>query len=376
MSTVAIIDPVNAKAFEIRRFALDVRAIVSTVDDIDQLADMEAALVGARHRLKQLGEEVSEAERTRVLVLQRIGELLGPGEPGRVIATDVNGNATTIPGTPVTAQGERTLRHRARLLATHPDVVADNLTDPRVSLSRVLKAIQVKRTEERAVETAALMEAALRDAPRNLQRGQWWGLGDHRLYVGDSTDPAFTEACRVTNPMFAFADPPSIGDNGFAWAHDYLIDLAPIVAVTPGNPELLPFLRATSMPYVWIVCAWVANGMTRGELGFSNWVPVPLFAREGVSLHRDSQDVLRVTIDPSTSADVSHAHRKPIRLMLKLIELFSSVGETVVDPFLGSGTTLIAADKLERRCIGAEIDPIHCGEIVARYGKGATLLST
>lgn len=39
----------------------------------------------------------------------------------------------------------------------------------------------------------------------------------------------------------------------------------------------------------------------------------------------------------------------------------------VYDPFLGSGTTLIAAEQLGRRCYGMEIDPIYCDVIIARW---------
>ena len=42
-------------------------------------------------------------------------------------------------------------------------------------------------------------------------------------------------------------------------------------------------------------------------------------------------------------------------------------GDTVLDVFLGSGSTLIAAEGLERRCCGIEIDPRYCDAIVRRY---------
>ncbi len=62
-----------------------------------------------------------------------------------------------------------------------------------------------------------------------------------------------------------------------------------------------------------------------------------------------------------------HPSRKPIRLINELIELFTNKDDLIVDPFLGSGTTLIAADKLGRRCIGAELDPDYCAHIIKRY---------
>jgi DNA modification methylase len=51
------------------------------------------------------------------------------------------------------------------------------------------------------------------------------------------------------------------------------------------------------------------------------------------------------------------------------------VGEIVVDPFLGSGSTIIAADQVGRVCFGMEIDPLYCAVTIARWeaytGKSA-----
>jgi tRNA G10 N-methylase Trm11 len=42
-------------------------------------------------------------------------------------------------------------------------------------------------------------------------------------------------------------------------------------------------------------------------------------------------------------------------------------GDVVYDPFLGSGTTLVAAEQLNRTCVGLEIDPAYCDVIVERW---------
>jgi site-specific DNA-methyltransferase (adenine-specific) len=52
-----------------------------------------------------------------------------------------------------------------------------------------------------------------------------------------------------------------------------------------------------------------------------------------------------------------HPTEKPVSLMRELISLFSNFGETILDPFMGSGTTGVAAVKLGRKFIGIEIEP-------------------
>jgi len=64
-----------------------------------------------------------------------------------------------------------------------------------------------------------------------------------------------------------------------------------------------------------------------------------------------------------------HSTQKPLECMAKPIRNNTAEGEGVYDPFLGSGTTLIAAEKLNRICYGLEIDPAYCDIIVQRWCK-------
>jgi DNA modification methylase len=125
-------------------------------------------------------------------------------------------------------------------------------------------------------------------------------------------------------------------------------------------------MSLTGMPYRWTLSAEITNGMTRGALGFGNWIAVALFAADE-SLYRNAKDVLHIAAGTGDDQGGIHPSRKPIRLINELIELFTNKDDLIVDPFLGSGTTLIAADKLGRRCIGAELDPDYCAHIIKRY---------
>ena len=63
----------------------------------------------------------------------------------------------------------------------------------------------------------------------------------------------------------------------------------------------------------------------------------------------------------------NHPTVKPLELAERAINNSSKPGQIVLDLFLGSGTTLIAAAKTGRRCYGTEIEPRYCDVVVRRY---------
>jgi DNA modification methylase len=70
-----------------------------------------------------------------------------------------------------------------------------------------------------------------------------------------------------------------------------------------------------------------------------------------------------------------HPTIKPVSLCIRAIRNSSAKNDIVFDPFLGSGSTLIAAEKLARRCFGIELEPKYCDVIVRRYIAAAGLTS-
>jgi len=64
----------------------------------------------------------------------------------------------------------------------------------------------------------------------------------------------------------------------------------------------------------------------------------------------------------------NHPAPFPLELAIRLVRMFSFHGDTVLDPFCGTGTTMIAALRYERNCIGIDIDPEYC-RMTARYLK-------
>ncbi|MEM6503849.1 MAG: site-specific DNA-methyltransferase [Planctomycetota bacterium] len=88
---------------------------------------------------------------------------------------------------------------------------------------------------------------------------------------------------------------------------------------------------------------------------------------------KNESTLWRVHRDPTAS--YRHPTQKPLELFERATRNSSKRGDLVFDPFLGSGTTLIAAARLGRRCFGIELEPGYCDVIVRRFialaGKGA-----
>ena len=202
------------------------------------------------------------------------------------------------------------------------------------------------------------------------EQGKWYQVGQHRLYCGDNRDKAFIEGL-PDNAAFAFADPPynedvAEWDNDFTWQQDYLQDVADYVVVTPGISMIQSFLSTTKMSYKWSLSAWISNGMTRGALGFGNWMYAALFSKLE-SVHLNAQDFKKINIKTSENEGHYHKGRKPSEYLDWILGLFCKEGQSVVDPFLGSGSTLLQCEKKGLVCYGAEISPEYCKKIMEQH---------
>lgn len=69
-------------------------------------------------------------------------------------------------------------------------------------------------------------------------------------------------------------------------------------------------------------------------------------------------------------SDGLHPTQKPIKFLQRTITRFSHVGNTILDPFMGSGTTLVAAKNLNRRAIGIEREEKYCEIAAKRLAQG------
>lgn len=72
--------------------------------------------------------------------------------------------------------------------------------------------------------------------------------------------------------------------------------------------------------------------------------------------------------------DRVHPTQKPESLMRQIVAEFTDAGETILDPFMGSGTTLVAAKRLGRKAIGIELEEKYCEIAAKRLAQGALAL--
>jgi len=220
--------------------------------------------------------------------------------------------------------------------------------------------------------------------------GDLWLLGDHRLLCGDSTKTEDVE--RLMDGAKADAlmsDPPyGIGYEYTDYDDNDNAKNASLVAKafkhgpqfkiwTPGLPNLARDIErfGRAKVAVWFKkFAAAGNGIG----GASVWEPILIVGKAPVA--RLKTDVIecmtdRVEIEGKSLREM-HSCPKPVKLYATLIEAFTNAGHTIHEPFCGSGTTLIAAEQLGRKCYGMEISPAYCDVIVKRWetltGKKAT----
>ena len=95
-----------------------------------------------------------------------------------------------------------------------------------------------------------------------------------------------------------------------------------------------------------------------------NKIPSTIKKKTGGTIGRKNGQIYRALsnvwtdispIVPWSKERVKHPTQKPLSLMERIVKIYSNQADTVLDPFMGSGTTLVAAKKLSRKYIGADI---------------------
>lgn len=251
------------------------------------------------------------------------------------------------------------------------------------------------------------------------KRGDVWVLGAHRVKCGSSTDPDdMADLLRggvadliVTDPPYNVAlgqhDRPSeakqlhrhtdglvIANDSWDNDEDFIEFLRSAFelgmdALKPGgafyiwhaDTQRMNFLKACERAGMTIreCLVWVKNVFTLGRQDYQ-WRHEPcLYGWKDGASHQWYSDRKQSTVlefdKPSSNSE--HPTMKPIPLIAYQIENSSKEGDLVLDMFGGSGSTLIACEKLGRKCMTMELDPHYCDVIISRWeemtGQRATL---
>jgi hypothetical protein len=198
----------------------------------------------------------------------------------------------------------------------------------------------------------------------------------HRVLCGNSATEADWEVLmRGAVGVMAFADPPYdlVGSDFMPLVERYTTDAH--IFVMCDDRQVQGILAATDM-----VCGrfFVMNVNFCVPHGFDAYVQHILVARlsngtpcQMKILGDGLRSIMPMKYRGLIGADVreDHPHQKPLDPLLAFASHYTSEGDLVLDPFLGSGTTLIAAEQLGRKCYGLEISPAYCDVIVNRWEK-------
>lgn len=255
------------------------------------------------------------------------------------------------------------------------------------------------------------------EVPENVETrckpGDLWILGNHRLLCGDSTNVQHVERLMAGEKAdMVFTDPPygvSLGDNKkfvdgelvtykkkkiegdesteiyrltvpimamctdgpiYTWFADTkALDLYKTIDEIGGQCHALIIWHKTNAKYKsWGSCYKQRHEpclFWKGKNGKLNWSG----PSNEPTIWEEKRDYSQGKIHPTA---------KPVELAERAIK--NHTAKTVLDIFLGSGSTLIAAEKTGRKCYGMEIDPHYCDVILERWekytGKQAVLEST
>jgi site-specific DNA-methyltransferase (adenine-specific) len=255
--------------------------------------------------------------------------------------------------------------------------------------------------------------------PVTSRPGDLWELGPHRLVVGDATAPATWEALCAgqDQPAAVWTDPPygvayvggtedqltilnddldhdqleKLLRSAFRNALEHTKPAATWWVASPSGPSMMPFAKVLGELQIWRqILVWVKDQLVLGhadyhakhELMFwgattGTWVPDATVERTEHELlvygwspdgpHTPPADRKQTSVleFPRPKASKDHPTMKPPELIEYCLE--HSKPGPVVDPFAGSGSTMVAAHRNGRRALLIELDPQYADVICRRW---------
>ena len=255
--------------------------------------------------------------------------------------------------------------------------------------------------EESFPEAAEALQQWREQAPTRVSKGELWQLGRHGLYCGDSLAPGGLERlCNGEKIDLVLTDPPygvgyqstlarrgrrkkAIANDGQEEFEGFLNRALPAIrsAMKRGavlywfaggggaEPVLAKALLAISQHFTLLnTIVWDKVDLGLGWRWRRSWEAIieasvgrPRVWHGGT----DRRNVLRFPRAIPQSDD--HPTPKPIPLLEEIVLAAAPARGTVLDPFAGSGSTLIAAERTGRSCLAAELEPRYCDIVLARW---------
>ena len=242
-----------------------------------------------------------------------------------------------------------------------------------------------------------------------VKEGQLWQLGNHRLLCKDSsedgalalllgdelidcvwTDPPYgvhyvgktAESLTIQNDNLSLGQMMDFLREVFANLLDKSKPGAPYYVCAPSGKEGLAFASTLSELDIWKhTLVWVKNTLVMGRTDYHYRHEAIYYGWKPGGAHKwvgdRKQDTVLEFDRPSRSEE--HPTMKPIALIAKMLLNSTAENDLICDPFGGSGSTLIAAEQLNRRAYLCDISPRYCGVTISRWqnltGQKAVLLN-
>ena len=232
------------------------------------------------------------------------------------------------------------------------------------------------------------------------KQGDLWLLGEHRLLCGDATRKADVEALMGGEKAdMVFTDPPYgvdysgrgkktkkkiINDNLKGdELYDFLIKAFENMSLATKGGSVAYVFHADSKKGIkssfenafwnagWHLSATIIWAKKQASMGWQDYrsqhEPILYGFKQGQS-HQFYGDRTNTTLwHQGRDSNYEHPTQKPIELAKRGLSNSSKTDDVILDLFLGSGSTLIACEKTNRKCYGMEIDPHYCDVIVKRW---------
>lgn len=322
------------------------RELLAVSRDLDEIKSIRDVALAAQEyaRAKKLGEEAERyAAEIAARAERRYGQILAETPklppPGKKISTEA------VPISSPRKSAGKKLSARSQKLAAIPDDEFEKHIESgrKISADRLARIQRDKEAEQRRIKKAKADAASA-----GVQTSVDIRHGDFREVLADLTN---VDAV-ITDPPYPREFIPLLGDLA-AWA-DKVLAPDGVLAVLMGQTYLPDVYRLLDghRPYRWTACyltpgSGYASHAARVQ---SNWKPLIVYGggpRFADIIRSEGQDA---------AAKTHHKWGQDYTAFHTIIERLTSRGQTVVDPFAGSGTTLLAAHALGRHAIGCDVD--------------------